>query len=311
MNLNNPSSFALSNQVSDAIFNHRPVVALETTVITHGLPSPDNLNLAMEMEGIVNKIGAVPATIGVLDGKVIVGMQKEELESLVKRDHPVKVSSRNLGVCIAQHRSGGTTVAGTLVVCRNTGIQVFATGGIGGVHRGTTFDISADLDELSRSPVIVVCAGAKSILDLPATLEILETRGIPVIGYQTDEFPAFYSINSGLPVDARAESASEIATIAKAHWALGLQSAILVCIPPPAEIAMDANEVNRVLEDALKQAKTDGITRGSITPYLLGKMKELTHGKSLDANLALLRNNASLAAKIAVEFSGNTSRKYF
>lgn len=311
MILKNPSSFHLSNEVSQSLFNHRPVVALETTVITHGLPFPESLNLALEVKAIINKNGATPATIGVLDGKVIVGMQKVELELLVKKDHPIKVSSRNLGICIAQHLSGGTTVAGSLVVCRTTGIQVFATGGIGGVHRGTTFDISADLDELARSPVIVVCAGAKSILDLPATLEVLESRGVPVIGYQTDEFPAFYSINSGLPVDARVESTAEIVAIAKAHWALGLQSAILVCIPPPVEVAMDANEVNQTLKAALQEAEIDGITRGSITPYLLRIMAELTHGKSLETNLALLRNNASLAAEIAVMLSKNTNIKNY
>jgi pseudouridylate synthase len=300
---NFPGSFEMSPDVARALNNQFPIVALETTVITHGLPAPENLELAAEVEVIVKNNGALPATIGLLEGRVMVGMQKNNLESLVQQKDPVKVSSRNLGICIAQKLSGGTTVAGTLVVCRTAGIQVFATGGIGGVHRGSNFDISADLDELARSPVIVVCAGAKAILDLPATLEVLETRGVPVIGYRTSEFPAFYSINSGLPVDIIANSPAEIAAIARSHWELGLHSAILVCVPPPADVAMDASEVDEVLEKALHQSKVEGITRGRLTPYLLDKMSVLTHGKSLQTNLALLRNNATLAAEIAVQLS--------
>ncbi len=311
MKINLPGSFEISPEVVKALNNQFPVVALETTVITHGLPAPVNLKLAVEVEQIVNNNGALPATIGLLAGKIMVGMHKDHLESLVKQKDPVKVSSRNLGICVAQKLSGGTTVAGTLVVCRTAGIQVFATGGIGGVHRDSAFDISADLDELARSPVIVVCAGAKAILDLPATLEVLETRGVPVIGYRTNDFPAFYSINSGLPVDITANSPAEIAAIARSHWELGLQSAILVCVPPPADVALDAGEVDKVLEKALHQAKVEGITRGRITPYLLGKMKVLTHGKSLNTNLSLLRNNASLAAEIAVQLSRNSKTVNF
>jgi pseudouridine-5'-phosphate glycosidase len=306
-----PGSFEISPEVARALSSQSPVVALETTVITHGLPEPENLRLAAEVEEIVKNNGALPATVGLLEGKIIVGMTTASLESLVKQKDPVKVSSRNLGICIAQKLSGGTTVAGTLVVCRTTGIQVFATGGIGGVHRESNFDISADLDELARSPVIVVCAGAKAILDLPATLEALETRGVPVIGYRTNEFPAFYSINSGLPVDIPVNSPAEIAAIARSHWELGLQSAILVCVPPPSEVALDAGEVKIVLEEALHQAKVGGISRGRVTPYLLEKMKVLTHGKSLHTNLALLRNNASLAAEIAVQLSGKSKTVNF
>jgi pseudouridylate synthase len=306
MKTNLPGSFEISPDVSRALNNQFPIVALETTVITHGLPAPENLELAADVEKIVKDKGALPATIGLLDGRIMVGMQQDHLASLVEQRDSVKVSSRNLGICVAQKLSGGTTVAGTLVVCRIAGIRVFATGGIGGVHRNSAFDISTDLDELARSPVIVVCAGAKAILDLPATLEVLETRGVPVIGYRTSEFPAFYSINSGLPVDISAKSPAEIVAIARSHWELGLQSAILVCVPPPAEVALEKSEVEKVLEKALHQAKIEGITRSRLTPYLLEKMKLLTHGKSLQTNLALLRNNASLAAEIAVQLSRNS-----
>lgn len=306
MKRNLPASYEISPEIGRSLDDQSPIVALETTVITHGLPAPENLELADDLESIVRHNGAMPATISLLEGRIMVGMQKDQLETLVQHKDPVKVSSRNLGICVAQKLSGGTTVAGTLVVCRSTGIKVFATGGIGGVHRGSTFDISADLDELSRSPVIVVCAGAKAILDLPATLEILETRGVPVIGYQTTEFPAFYSINSGLPVDITVNSPAEIAAIVRNHWELGLQSALLVCVPPPVEVALDFDEVNRTIENALHQAKSEGITRGRVTPYLLEKMNALTQGKSLNTNLALLRNNASLAARIAVQLSGNS-----
>lgn len=303
MNQNLPSSFHLSHEVGKALSNHSPVVALETTVITHGLPAPQNLEFALEAEEIVKSQDVVPATTALLEGKVMVGTKAEELSALVKSQNPIKVSSRNLGICVAQKRSGGTTVAGTLVICRTVGIQVFATGGIGGVHRGSTFDVSADLDELARSQVIVVCAGAKSILDLPATLEVLETHGVPVIGFKTDEFPAFYSVHSGLPVDAIAEDAADVVAIAQAHWALGVKSAVLVCLPPPLEIALDSNEVNNLLQKAMEQAEIDGITRGKITPYLLEKMQQLTGGKSLQTNLTLLRNNVALAADIAKQLS--------
>ncbi len=306
-----PSSFHLSSDVARALDQHLPVVALETTVITHGLPAPENLRLALDAETIVKEKKVTPATTALLEGKVKVGLSKTEIEQLVGVADPVKVSSRNLGICIAQKRSGGTTVAGTLVICRTTGIRVFATGGIGGVHRSSSFDISADLDELARSPVIVVCAGAKAILDLPATLEGLETRGVPVIGYQTNEFPAFYSPNSGLPVDAKANSPQEVVSIARSHWALGLNSAILVCVPPPAEYALDAVMVERKIQKALSSAEEEGIKREKVTPYLLGKMKEITGGKSLQTNLALLKNNISLATDIACQFNGSSNLRNY
>ena len=306
-----PPSFILSDEVASALDKRSAVVALETTVITHGLPAPENFKLAVDAETIVKEKKATPATTALLVGKVKVGLSESELEQLVSAVDPVKVSSRNLGICVAQKRSGGTTVAGTLVICRTTGIRVFATGGIGGVHRDAPFDISADLDELARSPVIVVCAGAKAILDLLATLEVLETRGVPVIGYKTDEFPAFYSPNSGLPVDATAESPQDVISIATAHWALGLHSAILVCVPPPAEFALDALMIERELHKALSSAEEEGIKRGKVTPYLLGKMKEITGGKSLLTNLALLKNNISIAADIACLLDGSTNLKVY
>jgi pseudouridine-5'-phosphate glycosidase len=306
-----PSSFHLSSDVARALDQHLPVVALETTVITHGLPAPENLRLALNAETIVKEKKATPATTALLEGKVKIGLSKTEIEQLVGVADPVKVSSRNLGICIAQKRSGGTTVAGTLVICRTAGIRVFATGGIGGVHRSSSFDISADLDELARSPVIVVCAGAKAILDLSATLEVLETRGVPVIGYQTNEFPAFYSPNSGLPVDAKADSPQEIVSIARSHWALGLYSAILVCVPPPAEYALDAVMVEREIQKALSSAEEEGIKREKVTPYLLGKMKEITGGKSLQTNLALLKNNISLATDIACQLNGSSNLRNY
>jgi len=308
MNMRLPESIQISPTVSKALAAHKAVVALESTVLTHGLPYPDNLKLALGAQSIVSSQGAIPATTSLFEGKLLVGMDDNQLEKLVHSPNPIKVSSRNFGIGVAQKRTGGTTVAGTLVICRTVGIQVFATGGIGGVHRSSTFDISADLDELAHSPVIVVCAGAKSILNLPATLEALETRGVPVIGFQTDEFPAFYSHKSGLPVDTSVESAAEVAKIANSHWALGLRSAVLVCVPPPVEFSMDSDEVDTFIDKAIRDAEKQGINRARLTPFLLEKMNELTHGQSLQVNLALLQNNVSTAAQIALQFTQNASR---
>ncbi len=311
MNMRIPDSIQISPTVAKALAAHKAIVTLESTVLTHGLPYPDNLNLALGEQKNISSQGAVPATTSLLEGKLLVGMDDVQLENLVKSPNPIKVSSRNLGIGVAQKRTGGTTVAGTLVICRTVGMQVFATGGIGGVHRGSTFDISADLDELARSPVIVVCAGAKSILDLPATLEALETRGVAVIGFQTDEFPAFYSRKSGLPVDACAENAAEVVEIAAAHWALGLRSAVLVCVPPPVEFSMDGSEVESFIKTALREAELGGISRSRLTPFLLEKLTELTHGQSLQVNLALLQNNVSTAAQIALQLSQKANRITF
>lgn len=308
MNIRLPDSIHISPTIAKALAAHKAVVALESTVLTHGLPFPDNLKLALAAQSIVSSQGAFPATTSLLEGKLMVGMEDDQLDKLVHAPNPNKVSSRNLGIGTAQKRTGGTTVAGTLVICRTVGIQVFATGGIGGVHRASTFDISADLDELARSPVIVVCAGAKSILDLPATLEALETRGVPVIGFQTDEFPAFYSRKSGLSVDASVESAAEVAEIAASHWALGLRSAVLVCVPPPVEFSIDGEEVESFIKKAIREAELHGIGRSRLTPFLLEKMNELTHGQSLQVNLALLQNNVSIAAQIALQLSQKANR---
>ncbi len=293
------SPFRFSPGVSRAKKLEKPLVALETTVLTHGLPYPKSIQLAQCMEEIVRQEGAVPATIGVIDGKIHIGLEPEQVETLVSSSNLHKISRRDFGPTIAQSASGGTTVAGTLVAAQAAEISVFATGGIGGVHRDSPFDISADLPQLARTPVVVVCAGAKAILDLPATLEYLETVGVPVVGYQTDEFPAFYSIESGLPVSARADSPEDVAAIANAHWGLGLESAVLVAVPPPEDVALPASEVHGAIEQALAEAQDQGVRGQAVTPFLLGRVSELTGEASLKANLGLLHNNARVAARIA------------
>ncbi len=295
--------FRFSPEVSQARDLNAPLVALETTVVTHGLPYPQNINLARDMEEMVRGQGATPATIGVLDGLIHIGLDAAQLESLVAAKKMRKISRRDFAPAIAKRESGGTTVAGTLIAAHAAGIQVFATGGIGGVHRQAAFDISADLPELARSPVVVVCAGAKAILDLPATLEYLETLGVPVVGYAVDEFPAFYSRSSGLPVSVRADSPEEIAEMANAHWALGLNSALLVVAPPPSEVALPVGDVASAIDQALAEAARQQIRGQQVTPFLLGRVSELTGQASLKANLGLLLNNARIAAEIAVALS--------
>lgn len=299
----NSTSILISPKIQKALKTNLPIVALETTVITHGLPYPDNKQLAFDMQANINKTGAVPATIGVLDGKVRVGLSDQELEGFAQLTEPKKVSLRDIGAVIARGESGGTTVAATAFIASQVGIKVFATGGIGGVHRGTMFDISTDLQALARMPVIVVCSGAKAILDLPATLEYLETMGVPVLGYQTDEFPAFYTSQSGIRAPTRADTAEEVVQIAHAHWNAGLPSAILVTVPPPEDAAMEASEVEAAISSAVDEAERKGIRGQAVTPYLLERVKDITAGKSLEANLALLRNNASVAASIAGQLS--------
>ncbi len=289
----------LAAEVRRAVENGSPVVALESTVITHGLPYPQNLQLAKDMEAEVRQQGAVPATVGVVDGQVYVGLDAGQLAALAQGVGLVKVSVRDYGPAMALGLSGGTTVAGTLLAANLGGLRVFATGGIGGVHRQSPFDVSTDLVQLARTPLVVVCAGAKAILDLPATLEVLETYGVPVIGYQTDEFPAFYSRGSGLPASARVDTPELAARVAQAHWALGMTSAVLVCVPPPEEEALPAEQVNGAIEQALAEAQEGHIRGQQVTPFLLRRVSELTHGSSLRANLALLRNNARVAAQIA------------
>lgn len=275
------------------------MVALESTAITHGLPYPENLALAVDMESIVMRENAVPATIAVIQGNIHVGLDSAQLERLVNLEVPWKISLRDFAPASVQKASGGTTVAGSMFIAEKVGIQIFATGGIGGVHRDAPFDISADLTQLSRCRVVVVCAGAKAILDLPVTLEQLETLGVPVIGYQTDEFPAFYSRESGLPVSAVAESPEGAAEIVKAHWRIGPKSGVLVVVPPPIEVAIPSKEIEKAIQKALEEAKKQKVHGQAVTPFLLKQVSEITKGDSLAANLGLLKNNALIAGKIA------------
>lgn len=297
-------AFEIAPQVRRALDMKAPVVALESTVITHGLPRPQNLGLARDMENAVSEAGGVPATIALLDGKIQVGLSDEQLVDLADARSPLKVSHRDFATALVSKKSGGTTVAGTMFAAHMVGIQVFATGGIGGVHKESSFDISTDLHALAEIPVIVVCAGAKAILDLPATLEYLETMGVPVVGYQTDEFPAFYSRESGLSVSARLDSPSDIAAFAQAHWDLGMKSGILVTNPIPAADAIPAAEMQPVIQQASEEAISSGIHGQRLTPFLLGRISELTANRSLHANIALLLNNARLAARVAGELGG-------
>lgn len=295
----------ISPKITTALHLGAPIVALESTVITHGLPHPQNLELARDMEKQVRGFGATPATVALLDGKIRIGLSDEELVRLsdAEADSTLKVSHRDFATAILKKVNGGTTVAGTMFAAHMAGIKVFATGGIGGVHKESSFDISTDLRTLAEIPMIVVCAGAKAILDLPATLEYLETMGVPVVGYQTDEFPAFYSRESGLGVSVRLDSPKEIADFAKAHWDLGLKSAVLVTNPIPETGAIPKSRMEPILAKASAEAIQQGIHGQKLTPFLLSRISELTKGKSLKANLDLLLNNARLAAEIAKEMN--------
>ncbi|HLA87861.1 MAG TPA: pseudouridine-5'-phosphate glycosidase [Anaerolineales bacterium] len=291
----------ISPKITTALDLGAPIVALESTVITHGLPHPQNLELARDMEKQVHDFGATPATVALLDGKIRIGLSDKELVRLsdAEADSILKVSHRDFATAILKKMNGGTTVAGTMFVAHMAGIKVFATGGIGGVHKESPFDISTDLHALAEIPMIVVCAGAKAILDLPATLEYLESMGVPVVGYQTHEFPAFYSRESGLGVSVRLDSPKEIADFAKAHWELGMKSAVLVTNPIPEIAAIAKSEMDPIIARASAEAIKQGIHGQKLTPFLLSRIRELTKGKSLKANLALLLNNALLAAEIA------------
>lgn len=295
------SWWTASAEVEQALRERRPIVALESTVIAHGLPKPANLQLARELEEIVRKAGAVPATVAILDGQARVGLAEGELTRLGSEEHFDKLSTRDLPVAIARRRNGATTVASTAHIARAAGIAVFATGGIGGVHRGDPLDVSSDLTELQKTPIIVVCAGAKSILDLPATREYLETANILVLGWQTDEFPAFFSISSGLSVDARADSAAEVAAIWRAQQQTSTGTALLLCAPVPSESALPNDRIDAAIESALKAAREQGVQGKQVTPFLLRRIVEESNGASLRANIALLRNNAAVAAAVAVE----------
>ena len=297
-------NFTIAPEIKIALDLGAPIVALESTVITHGLPHPQNLELARNMEKNVRDAGATPATIALLDGQIRIGISDEELVLLSESESTLKVSHRDFATAIVKKANGGTTVAGTMFAANMAGIKVFATGGIGGVHKESAFDISTDLRSLAEIPTIVVCAGAKAILDLPATLEYLETMGVPVVGYQTDEFPAFYSRESGLGVSVRLDSPKEIAEFARAHWNLGMKSGILVTNPIPEADAISAAKMEPIIAKASAEAIEQGIHGQKLTPFLLGRISELTKGKSMKANLALLLNNARLAAQIAGELSG-------
>ena len=293
--------------IQNALNSKQAVVALESTLITHGLPYPLNRDTAIAMEEEVQKAGAVPATICIIDGKIQVGIGSEQMEYIAQAKEAVKVSRRDLAAALVAKKNAGTTVSGTMEIASRVGIQVFATGGIGGVHRGNPQDISADLPTLAQIPMIIVCAGAKAILDLPGTREYLETIGVPVIGYKTDELPAFYSTSSGLPVDYRADSAAEVAQIAKTHWDFGLTSAVLLTVPPPPELAIPADEIEESILEALEDAKKNNITGSKVTPFLLAKVSEHSKERSLRVNIALLKNNAHVGGLVAKEFIRLTS----
>jgi pseudouridine-5'-phosphate glycosidase len=290
-----------SSTIDQALGSSNPLVALESTVITHGLPRPINIDLARDMERVVHENGAIPATIAVLDGIIHIGLTDAELERLANETNTRKISRRDFATAMIKKECGGTTVAGTMFVAIRAGIKVFATGGIGGVHDVETLDISTDLQALSDTPMIVVCAGAKAILDLPATLEYLETMAVPVIGYGTDEFPAFYSRQSGLSVSVRLDSPQEIVEFAKTNWEIGMKGAVLVCQPLSPEESLPRDKVEAAIQEARREAREQGIHGQPLTPFLLARMAELTGGASLKANLSLLVNNARLAAQIAKE----------
>jgi len=281
-----------------------PIVALESTVIAHGLPYPRNIQTALRLEEIIREAGASPSTIGIIAGEVIIGLDRAQIEHLATAPDVRKVTRRDLPVVAARNLDGATTVATTAWAAHRAGIQVFATGGIGGVHRGHPFDVSADLPALASIPIIVVCSGAKAILDLPLTLEWLETRGVPVVGYGTDRFPAFYNRNSGLPVDVRADSAAEVAALFKAQRALGLPEGMLVTVPVPAEAELEGGQMEAAIAHALEEAENARVKGKRLTPFLLARISELTGEASLRANLALLENNARVAAEIAVSLAG-------
>ena len=294
----------ISEEIQDSIKEKGPVVALESTIISHGMPFPQNLETALEVESIIRKEGALPATIAVIEGRIKIGLSNLELEQFAQGTKTVKVSSRDLPLALSQKQDGGTTVAATMICARMAGIFVFVTGGIGGVHRGSdkTMDISGDLMELARTNVAVVCAGIKSILDIPRTLEYLETQGVPVIGYRTDEFPAFYTTTSGYSVQSCINTAEEIARCMKVKWELGLDGGLVIANPVLPEDAMDEVVIEEAIAKSLKEASEKGIDGKAVTPFLLERISQLTDGESLKTNIALVFNNALLGAKIALAY---------
>ncbi len=294
------SHFHLSEEVAAAVAGGGAVVALESTVIAHGLPRPLNVETARRLEGAVRAEGAVPATVAILGGRIHVGLSDEEIERIGRGEGVRKVSRRDLPVVVAQGSDGATTVATTAWVAARAGLRVFATGGIGGVHRGGVWDVSADLPALASTSVVVVCSGAKIVLDLAATREWLETHGVTVVGYGCDEMPAFYTRRSGLAVDARADTPAEVAHLAEARRALGLEGALLLTVPVPVASELDGQQMQEALDEALGAAGRRGVAGRELTPFLLARMGERTRGATLQANVALLENNARVAARVAV-----------
>lgn len=293
-----------SSEVKEALETGKAIVALESTIISHGMPYPQNVITAKEVEQIIRDNGAVPATIAILDGKIKIGLSDEELEVLGNSPDVAKASRRDLPYLLATKQKGATTVAATMICADLAGIRVFVTGGIGGVHRGaeTTMDISADLEELAQTSVAVICAGAKSILDIGLTLEFLETKGVPVVGYKTDVLPAFYTRTSQFDVNFRADDAETVAAMLKAKWDLNLQGGVVIANPIREEDAMEEAFITNIIEKALAEAEANGIAGKNVTPFLLGKVKELTEGTSLDANIALVKHNAVVGSGIAVAY---------
>lgn len=293
-----------TDEVRHALDNNLPVVALETTIISHGMPYPQNIEMAKEVEQIIRDNGAVPATIGIMDGKIKIGLSESELEEFATNKSVEKVSRRDFPYILASGKIGATTVAGTMIAAQLAGIRVFATGGIGGVHREgeITWDVSADLTELAQTGLAVVCAGCKSILDIGRTLEYLETQGVPVVGYRTDKFPSFFARESGFGVDFRLDAPEEVATVMDTKWKLGLDGGLVIANPVPEKDALDHGKIEAVILQALKEAKENGIAGKKVTPFLLSKVKELTEGKSLQTNIALVKHNAAVAAQIAAAY---------
>ena len=291
-------------EVENALNSKQPIVALESSIISHGMPYPENIETALMVEDTVRANNAIPATIAIIKGRLKVGLTKKEIEFLATNDEVRKISRRDLAITVSQKLSGSTTVASTMIIAHLAKIAVFATGGIGGVHRGAekTLDISADLEELSRTNVCVVCAGAKSILDIGLTLEYLETKGVPIIGYKTSDLPAFYSSKSGFNVDYRVDSAFDISEILKTKWSLSINGGVLITNPIPKTFELELTMMNEAINKAIIEAEKEKITGKEITPYLLSKVNEITQGKSLNANIKLIQNNAVLASKIAIHY---------
>ena len=300
----------INDEVINALRFEKPLVALESTIISHGMPYPDNLETALELEDIVRRNGAVPATIAILKGRIKIGLTRDELAYLAMAKDVTKVSRRDIPYVVAMGLSGATTVASTMIFARLAGIRVFATGGIGGVHRGAekTFDVSADLTELSMTNVAVVCAGVKSILDIGLTLEKLETLGVPVLGYQTKDFPSFYTRKSGFEVDYTVNTPGECAQVIKTKWDLNLDGGVIVANPVPSEFEANNQVIDQAIVSAVKEAEAKNIRGKEATPFLLGRIKEITGGESLETNIALVKNNTEVAAKIAVEYAALGSK---